>query len=231
MVREVDSKELATDDYWKAISYQGPDNYSKITVPALNITGWFDGNFPGSSMNYIGMKKYGRTAEARKPRLVIGPWHHLINTRELFGFDYGPDAVIDLNGVICRWFDHYLKGVETAPLQGKAGSIRDGSESLVRRARLAAARNQVTRPYLHSGGKANSLKGDGVLPRLAAGDETADSYVYDPADPTPDPYDKQGTRTMAVRKIGHIEGPVDARIAAIRDDVLVYQDAAAHDCH
>ena len=80
---------LATYDYWKKISYQGPEKYSKITVPSLNLTGWFDANFPGSSMNYLGMKKHGATADSRKPRLVIGPWMHIINSRELVGFEWG----------------------------------------------------------------------------------------------------------------------------------------------
>jgi putative CocE/NonD family hydrolase len=77
---------LASGAYWKAISYQGPENYSKMTVPALAITGWFDANFLGSPMNYMGMKKYGATAESRKPRLIIGPWSHGINSRELAGW-------------------------------------------------------------------------------------------------------------------------------------------------
>jgi putative CocE/NonD family hydrolase len=76
---------------------------------------------------------------------------------------------------------------------------------------------------MHSGGKANSLKGDGVLSTTPPTSEPADSYTYNPDDPNPDPYDKQGTRTMRVRRTGHIEGAVDTRIGSIRDDVLVYQ--------
>jgi len=215
---------LATGDYWKAISYQGRENFSKITVPSLNITGWFDGNFPGSSINYIGMKKYGGSAAARKPRLLIGPWHHLINTRELLGFDYGADAVIDLNGVICRWFDHFLKGIDNGAEREKPVQVFVmGANKWHLGDDWPLPQTKWTRYYLHSGGKANSLKGDGVLSVIPPSREPADTYIYSPADPTPDPYDKLGTRTLAVRRIGHIEGPVDSRAAAIRDDVLVYQ--------
>ena len=63
--------------------------------------------------------------------------------------------------------------------------------------------------YLHSGGKANSLKGDGGLSTAEPADEPADTYAYDPADP--------------VRILwGLHDGPVDDRIPSTRDDVLCY---------
>src|SRR5262249_24614930 len=38
---------LATAPYWKAISYQTKESYSRVNVPSLNVTGWFDANHPG----------------------------------------------------------------------------------------------------------------------------------------------------------------------------------------
>jgi putative CocE/NonD family hydrolase len=175
-------------------------------------------------MNYLGMKKYGATPESRKPRLVIGPWQHGINTRELLGFDYGPDAVIDLNGVICRWFDHFLKGVENgAEREPSVQVFVMGVNRWYAEADWPLPQTRFTRYYLHSGGKANSLKGDGMLSTTAPSAEPPDSYMYDPADPTPDPFDRVSNRIPAIRRGGHIDGPADTRISAIRDDVLVYQ--------
>jgi putative CocE/NonD family hydrolase len=219
---------LSTDEYWRKIAYQGKESYSRMTVPALSITGWFDANFPGSPMNYQGMKQYGATPESRRPGLIIGPWSHGINTRELVGFDYGSEAVIDLNGYICRWFDHFLKGIDN----GVTGEppvyvFVMGVNRWYAERDWPLPQTQWTKYYLHSRGKANSLKGDGALSTTLPSttlpsDESSDTYIYDPADPTPDPYDKEGNRTTPVRRIGHIEGAVDARIAAIRDDVLIY---------
>jgi len=215
---------LSSDEYWSKIAYQSRESYSKMTVPALNITGWFDANFPGSPMNYQGMKQYGATPQSRRPSLVIGPWSHRINTRELVGFDYGPDSVIDVNGLICRWFDHFLKGIENGVTDEPPVHVFVmGVNRWYAEQDWPLPQTQWTRFYLHSEGKANSLKGDGVLSLNPPSEEPMDIYVYDPADPTPDPYDKEGGRTAPIRKVGHIEGPVDARIAAIRDDVLVYQ--------
>ena len=63
-------------------------------------------------MNYLAMKEHGGTSESRRPRLVIGPWPHGFNQSSRVGaFDYGPAARLDWDGYVCRWFDHYLKGV------------------------------------------------------------------------------------------------------------------------
>jgi uncharacterized protein len=100
---------LSTSPYWRGIAYQTPESYARVNVPSLNVTGWFDANHPGTPMNYTAMKKYGKTSEARKPHMVIGPWMHSFNTtRKLAGIDFGPDAIINWDGYVCRWFDRYL---------------------------------------------------------------------------------------------------------------------------
>jgi putative CocE/NonD family hydrolase len=47
------------------------------------------------------------------------------------------------------------------------------------------ARTQWTKYYMHSSGNANTSAGDGVLNNTAPGAETADTFTYDPGDPTP----------------------------------------------
>lgn len=63
---------LSTAPYWQAIAYQTEENYAKVKVPSLAISGWFDADFPGTPMNYTAMKEYGGSPEARRPRIVIG---------------------------------------------------------------------------------------------------------------------------------------------------------------
>ena len=60
-------------EYWQAIAYQTPESYAKVVAPSLAATGWFDADFPGTPMNYLGMKACGGTPESRRPRMVIGP--------------------------------------------------------------------------------------------------------------------------------------------------------------
>ena len=198
------------DDFWRSCSYQ--DAWPQITVPALNITGWWDMNFPGSWMNYEGMRTQGSTEEIRNnQRLLIGPWPHQGNkVRELNGVDFGDEAVVNLNDHIVRWFDHWLKGVEN-------GVERDPRVRLF----ILGANEWRTYEdwpipgaaptpfYFHSGGRANTLLGDGGLSLNAPADEPADRYDYDPADPV-----------NVLWKLA--DGPVDDRIPSIRQDVLCY---------
>jgi uncharacterized protein len=204
---------LATADYWRRIAYQGREDYARVAVPSLNVTGWFDANFPGAPRNYRGMKQHGATAEARRPRLVIGPWPHGFNeARTLAGVDYGPEAVIDWDGYVCRWFDRYLKGRDN-------GVERDppvfvfvmGRNRWRAQQDWPLPRTRWTRYYLHSKGGANTLRGDGVLDTTEPGDEPPDAYTYDPDRPTRSPFTG-----------GHIDGAVDTRASAGGEEVLVY---------
>ena len=208
---------LSTSPYWRGIAYQRPEDYARITVPSLNVTGWFDADYPGAPMNYLGMKRHGANATARRPSLVIGPWSHIFNrSRKLLDVDYGPEALIDWDGYVCRWFDHYLKGVEN-------GVAADPPVHLfvMGRNRWTAVKDWPvpgavpTAFYLRGGGRANSLKGDGLLSRAPPGEEPPDAYVYDPEKPTPSAITGDD-----------IHGPDDVRRPAEREDVLVYQTPA-----
>ena len=80
---------------------------------------------------------------------------------------------------------------------------------------LARAKN--TKYFLHSGGKANSLRGNGSLSTAVPAREAADQYVYDPGNPVPTiggPLCCDGTHLPP--------GPRDQRAVEGRDDVLVY---------
>lgn len=199
------------NDYWERNRY---DRYERIPVPSFQVTGWFDANFPGSTQNFTGMRDRGAGSGARRPRLIIGPWAHAVNTsRELAGIDYGPDSLLDLDGLQCRWFDHWLKGEQNGVMEEPPvwvfvmGANRWYSEK-----DWPLPQTRWTKFFLTSGGKANSLKGDGRLspdpPQEGAG---FDSYVSDPDHPVKCPFTG-----------GHIDGAVDARLPAIGDDVLVY---------
>ncbi|WP_437222270.1 CocE/NonD family hydrolase [Planctomicrobium sp. SH661] len=202
----------ASGEYWKQIAYQTREDYSRITVPSLSVTGWFDANFPGAPMNFMAMKKYGATPEARQPRMVVGPWDHGINTN-VVGIDYGPQAIIDWDGYVCRWFDHHLKGIDNGVMEDPPVQLFVTGRNQWRAATdWPLPETEFTKFYLHSGGHANSLHGDGSLSREIPASETPDQYTYNPDDPTP----------SAPSLNGHIDGPRDINESAKRNDVLVY---------
>jgi len=204
----------ADTEYWRAISYQTPESYAKVKVPSLAISGWFDANFPGTPMNYLGMKQHGGSPEARRPRIVIGPWQHIINRhRVAAGVDFGEQAIIDWDGYILRWFDYHLKDIDNGVLKDPPVHVFVMGRNKWRAAKdWPLPQTKYVKYYLHSDGNANSSAGDGTLSTKRPGKEQADEYVYDPDKPTP----------SAGFTNGHIDGPRDVSKSAARRDVLVY---------
>ncbi|MEQ8785938.1 MAG: CocE/NonD family hydrolase [Pirellulaceae bacterium] len=204
----------AEGGYWRSIAYQTPESYARVNVPSLAISGWFDANFPGTPANYLAMKQYGATPAARRPRMVIGPWEHIINRhRVAAGVDFGPGAIIDWDGYVLRFFDHYLKEVDNGVAQDPPVHVFVMGRNQWRAARdWPLPETRFTKYYLHSGGSANSSSGDGVLNTEPPTDEPSDRYVYDPHAPTP----------SAGFENGHIDGPRDVSKSSEREDVLVY---------
>lgn len=202
----------STDPYWKNIAYQDQSRYSKIAVPSLALTGWFDPDYPGTPMNYVGMKQFGATPEARRPAIVIGPWNHSVNKR-IEGTDYGPAATFDADGYTVRWFDHFLKGIDNGVQSDPPVHVFVMGENRWHAEQdWPLPQTQWTKYYFSSGGHANSLKGDGVLTTMQPRKAALDTFIYDPRTPTQDAFGGLP-----------VTGPVDTRLSAIGDEVLVYQ--------
>lgn len=208
------------DEYWKAIS--ADEHYDKVRVPVLQLTGWFDA-FLGSLEIFENIRKHGALEKARKnQKLIIGPWTHgayMTPTPTRIGdFDLGPSAMVDGQALAFRWFDHWLKGINTGMMEEPSVRIftigknewRDEYEWPLKRAKSVSW-------YLHSNGKANSANGDGTLTLDRPKQELPDGYTYDPADPVP----TVGGRTL-IRNIDVSEGLQDQRSIEGRNDILVY---------
>ncbi|GAB2604898.1 CocE/NonD family hydrolase [Kribbella endophytica] len=198
------------DDFWKRGQY---DRYAEMTVPALNVTGWWDMNFPGAPTNFEAMRRSAATPEARAgQKLVIGPWPHLINrSREVSGLDFGADALVELDEYVVRFFDRYLKNEDNAIEHEKPVHVFvTGADEWWAEDDWPLPGTEEVPFYFHSGGRANTHDGDGTLSTdPPTTDEPSDQYVYDPLDP--------GRVLWNFR-----EGPVDDREATAREDVLCY---------
>ena len=209
------------DDYWKGLSIE--EAHSRIAVPALNIGGWYDIFLGGTIRNYLGMKKQGATEGARRgQRLIIGPWAHGARGASQAGDHYfglmSNSLAIDVDGIQLRWFDHWLKGIDTGLLEEPPVRIFVMGDDVWRtEEEWPLARAQSVHYYLHSGGKANSLNGDGGLSPEAPGREAPDAFLYNPADPVP-------TRggPLCCNPFFAANGAYDQRDIEARSDVLVY---------
>ncbi|MBM3679279.1 MAG: CocE/NonD family hydrolase [Actinobacteria bacterium] len=202
------------DDYWRAINVL--ESADRMRAPMLSIIGWHD-NFLRSHFDL-----YHALAPNAPHQLVCGPWEHTnyvspFSTSRTGAIEFGPDATcgVSLSTPLCLdWFDRWLKGADT----GAAGGVRywQLGEDEWRETASWPPPHTEQRWYLRSGGRANTLDGDGYLSTSPPGDEPADSYLYDPLDPTPT---IAGKLLMPTIMMAGIE---DQTPAEEREDVLCY---------
>ena len=206
------------DDYWKALSIE--ERYEDVRIPVFQIGGWYDLFTSGTLKNFVGMEARGGSDLAKNnQKVLMGPWIHSVSKFTHAGeYDFGKASVLDLLEIQLRWFDRWLKGKqngidEEAPLRlfvMGTNEWRDEHE-------WPLARTQFTPYYFRGSGSANSLLGDGRLTTERPGDEPHDSYVYNPAFPTP----TRGGNNCCVPDIVPWGG-LDQRPVEHRNDVLVF---------
>lgn len=205
------------DDYWKQ---RGMDyRYADVTVPALNIGGWYD-IFSKTTIELVNqVRASSRDRSVRRNEFVVmGPWTHGVGTRKVGELDFGADAALNLGDLQFRWFEYWLKGRETGVQDWPALYLFVMGENRWRgEDEWPLKRTQFASYYLHSEGHANTAKGDGVLSTTTPGEEKPDLYTYDPKDPVP----SVGGNNL----VGATAGPFDQVDVESRKDVLVYSTA------
>ena len=203
------------DDYWKAVSVE--EHFDKMHVPAYNFGGWFDILLQGTLNGYTGLRNYGGTEAARRgARLQVGAWGHG-PSRKHGDLDFGATNFVDELAVQLRWYDYTLKGINN----GMAGEppvalFQMGRNRWRFHDDYPLPETQYRELYFHSGGQANSYRGDGSLSWDRPDQEPGDHYRYDPNHPVPSHGGANccGTPTPI--------GPVNQRRVEQRNDVLVY---------
>ena len=211
-------KHSTFDDFWKKFSPK--EHYNDITVPTLNISGWYDIFVPSTLNNYMGMKNNGGSEIARNNSyLIMGPWSHLNFSGKINEFDFGSEAsenAFDLLGIKIAWYDHWLKNKPKNNLLEKPVKIFVMGENKWRNEdEWPLPNTNYISYYFHSDGNAN-IK-NGLLSVNKPENEPSDHFIYDPMDPVP---------TIGGQVIlpgdGAI-GPRDQVKAEERKDVLVYE--------
>lgn len=189
---------------------------AKITVPTYVVAGWYDELNEGMLANYVRQAK-----QSRDLRLIVGPWHHNINTAyrgpEKIGIVSASEPHVDCYyHEMERFFGRYLKGDGTAwDPPGRVLLYVMGSNEWRYEDEWPLARAVKTRVYLSSQGNARTAAGDGTLAWAAPpGEEPADHYDYNPLNPV---------RSVEGVGVWHLLSSMTDRAAVEnRDDVLVY---------
>lgn len=185
-----------------------------ITVPNLNLIGWFD-HCNGNMMLDTAMFTKAKTEVARNgSRTIIGPWSHTGRGRRKVGtIDFGTKAGFNVLAEDLRWFDYWLKGENTGIADEAPVRIFVMGDNQWRdEATWPLKRAQTKSLFLSSGGKANTPAGDGKIIKEKPAGESSDHYSYDPKNPVPTLYSKAAFTV-----------PADQKPHAERQDILVYQ--------
>jgi putative CocE/NonD family hydrolase len=182
----------AYDSYWKAMA-PSPEQYAKIHVPILTITGDYDSQQPGAMSYYREHMRYGNATAKLSHYLIIGPWDHAgtrTPSKEVGGLTFGEASLLDMNDLERQWYDWTLKNgpmaafLKTRVVYYVAGP---GAEHWKYADDLESIASEHLTLYLGSAeGHANDVFHSGMLSaeRKAS---PPDRYVYDPLSvPAPD---------------------------------------------
>jgi putative CocE/NonD family hydrolase len=169
--------------YWSALDVS--KSLERIAVPALHIAGWFDTYLSGTVAGFLALAAQAAPSAREQQYLVAGPWVH-IPWGELVGEqNLGPEALVDTDSLLLRWFNHWLKDSGEFAREPRIRHFALGANRWFEAEKFPT--NSFTL-YLHSYGRAESRKGDGVLSRTApASSEPRDIFSYDPEVPVHGP--------------------------------------------
>ena len=202
------------DEYWKQ---RGMDyRYPEVTVPALDIGGWYD-LFSKVTLDLVTqVHAASRDRKVRRNEFaIIGPWTHNVGPRKVGELDFGADAALNVADRQFQWFEYWLKGRETGVQDWPPYYLFIMGENRWRgENEWPLKRTRFTSYFLHSAGHAASLKGDGAMNTTQPGEEKPDQFTYDGNNPVP----SVGGNNL----FGATAGPYDQTQVEQREDVLVY---------
>jgi len=194
-----------------------------INVPGFWFMSWYDVSVGPNLAAYNYVRKTAKPEIAKQQYAIIAPVAHCSYKRAtedtIVGERSMGDARLDWDSLTYGWFDYFLKGesnhvLETMP---KVRYFTMGMNKWQTSETWPPEGAQPMTFYLSSGGKANSLYGDGALDSAAPSADSVDSFVYDPMNPVPSYGGGVCCTGNAVTP-----GAFDQRKMEARADILVY---------
>ena len=211
------------DDFHKSLSMV--DRHKRVQVPALIFAGWYDTLLDCDLQHFARTRREAESPLARdNSHLVVGPWTHLGILDSVGQLNFGLAAstsFLEIKGDLTfhglRWFDYWLKGIQNGIDEEPTVKLFVMGDNVWRHENeWPLARTQYTPFYFHSAGKANSLRGDGVLSPVPPAGEPEDHFIYDPHNPVPT---RGGNHILPIY---YPRGPASQLDVEERHDVLVY---------
>ena len=189
----------AYDAYWQSM-VPTPEQYARVDLPILTITGHFDADQPGALTYYRAHMRYASPAARDHHYLVIGPWDHA-GTRtpnpHVGGLTFDPASVLDLNALHKEWYDWTMKnGPRPAFLEKRVAYYEAGpGAERWKRADTLEEIGAARRTFYLDGQAGDAFHSGHLAPAKPAGESAPDRYVYDPLDVRPGQSPEEDTET------------------------------------
>jgi uncharacterized protein len=213
------------DPKWKEIDFGGEGD--RNSAPSLYINSWYDVSIGPNLAMYDYQTKNAATDVAKNNVFtVIAPTPHCQEGRietehTVVGERDMGDARFDYVGLIQKWFDHFLKGVDNGVTnQPKVRAYMMGANQWRTYDGWPAKQTLFVPYYLTSDGRANTAGGNGRLTTEKPARDATDAFTYDPAHPV---VSLGGSVCCFSPKF--VGGSFDQKVAEARSDVLVYTTA------
>ena len=218
-------KHPTADAYYDAM-VPTREQFQKITLPILTITGQYDGDELGALTFYRDHLANASPETHARHFLVIGPWDHAgtrTPTDEVGGVKFGPVSIVDLNDLHRQWYDWTMKnGTKPEFLKNQVAYylLAPGNSGANGEWKYADSLESFTANpktfYLDSkNGDANGVFRSGALTEKQP-NQGADQFVNDPLDT------RRGENVEGVEPNEKTAG-IDQRFAlCIANDGLVY---------
>ncbi|MGH7986425.1 MAG: CocE/NonD family hydrolase [Candidatus Binataceae bacterium] len=100
------------DEYWTQRGYAIHEYYDEhADVPTVYFGSWYDSYARATVENFIALSRRKRSPQ----RLIMGPWLHGVRADDDGAGEvyFGPAALENYDSLRLRWFDQWLKGLET----------------------------------------------------------------------------------------------------------------------
>jgi uncharacterized protein len=194
-----------------------------INVPGLWFMSWYDVSIGPNLALYNHVRKTAKPEIANQQWTIIAPVTHCAYTRATEDTVVGErsmgDARYDYNDVIYGFFDRFLKGERSERLDKlpKVTYFTMGSNRWETSDTWPPAGARPLTFYLSSGGRANSLHGDGALTVAPPEADKPDGFTYDPMNPVTSYGGNVCCTGNAVTA-----GAFDQRKMEARNDILVF---------
>jgi putative CocE/NonD family hydrolase len=186
----------AYNEWWQQESLDHAQHFDRMAdIPAVYSSGWYDPFAPDASEQFAHMTKQNSTPQ----RLILGPWNHVSMRGKGASYvgevEFGESAHWGdeiLNRERFRWFDHWLKDIDTGveeddPVRifvmgggngniDDAGRILHGGKWRVEQ-EWPLKRAVDTTYYLHSAG--------GLALAVPGAEDPSTLWLHDPENPVP----------------------------------------------